>query len=321
MLLTRIASGRRTRFWVVSFCISIGCSPSPRAPAEAPGAAATADRSPRKPRLELTVLATAHEGELLPAGDGSGGAARALGYWRAREQHCAANVGCDTLVLSAGDHWQEGALATRFRGEPVAQAMRLMGYAASARGASDLLFGVKAFHRNLELAGVPHLGTPGDSEPEKPLLIDKQGVKIELIGLAKSAGADAGTVADLFSALDGRAQAIVEHGAHVGILLSNACVDELTAVLKRGAREWPFLVLAIGQACGAHAVESPIYGTALIAAGTGFRQYGRARLTFDRNTGALLRAETGSVEVAAGPDAPVPDAALSATLAAWSNRL
>jgi 2',3'-cyclic-nucleotide 2'-phosphodiesterase (5'-nucleotidase family) len=239
-----------------------------------------------------------------------------LGYWRAREATCVSGVSCYTLALSAGDHWHVGAQAA---GEVVARTMHQLGYAASALGAADLALGPAALRRNIELAGVPHLGVQPGMQLSPSLMLDEQGVKLEIIGLSKQLNAS-GANGAMLAELRGWAHKIHDHGAHVGIVLSDVCVEDLADAFEQSGRDWAFLVLAIGQRCAAAEVRSPIHSVALLAAGDGFQQYARAKLTFDKNTGALLRAETSQVELRGGPNAPAEDPALAAKLAEWSQQ-
>jgi hypothetical protein len=299
MILQQALSVRRVRAALFLLCLCAGCSK------EAPVGSASLAREPesraqKKPRVEITVLATAGEGRsLLPAADGSGGSARALGYWRAREAHGSSAADRGTLVLSAGD-----AAPAAPDNELLGLVMRQMGYAASVLGRPELV-----------RAGIARVGLASDPA----LRIERQGVKFDIIGMAKHR-ADGSVDDDPLPAARAKVLAIRDRGADVGILLSDACTSELATLLRQAARDWAFLVLAIGRACGSSERESRIDTTTLLGAGDGFGDYVRAKLTFDRNTGALLRAETGTVPVSNYKDAPAPDAALSARLAAANSQ-
>jgi 2',3'-cyclic-nucleotide 2'-phosphodiesterase (5'-nucleotidase family) len=160
-------------------------------------------------------------------------------------------VSCDTLPLSAGDHWQ---MLANTAGAAVARTMRELGYAASVLGHADLALGPSALRRNIELAGVPHLGVQSGMQLPASLLLDKQGVKLEVIGLSKHWQAPGANDA-MLAELRGWAHKIHDHGADVGIVLSDACVEDLAEVFEQGGRDWAFLVLAIGQRSNAPAED------------------------------------------------------------------
>jgi hypothetical protein len=304
MFLQRFVSGYGKHASASLFCLWTCCSPQDSAVSPEP-LAVTSSRVQKKPRAQIDVVATAHEGTgLLPAADGSGGVARAFAYWRARAAQCSDGMTCDTLALSTSDDSDSDA--------HVARIMQQMGYAAQIADGASADNARKHVTRSL-----PSL----DQHHDVPLVIERQGVKLEIIGLTKETKEVARSNTDLLSTVRGKVLAIREHGADVGILLSDVCVEELAEMLRRDARDWAFLVLAIGRQCDAKHWETPIHSTALLATGDGFQRYARARLTFDRNTGALLRADTATVEVAAGAGAPEPDKALAAHLASFSARL
>src|SRR3954463_6634595 len=94
--------------------------------------------------VELTLLFTGSEnGYLLPSasddGGARGGAAELLARWVAKEGHCAGPLqkngesACkdgSTVVLSTGDNANGAAISSVFHGEPTAEVMKQMGYAA-----------------------------------------------------------------------------------------------------------------------------------------------------------------------------------------------
>jgi hypothetical protein len=238
------------------------------------------------------VLATADEGSSLrPAADGSGGAARTLGYWHAREAHGPSSPDSATMALSAGGDDAAAPAAA------VAQTLHAMSYAASIAGRPELVH-----------SQIAQVGARGGT----PLRIERQGVKIDIIGLAKKFAGD-----DPLPSVRDQVLGLRDRGADVGILLSDACTADLADMLRGAARDWAYLVLTIGRACGTHEREMRIYSGTLLAADAGFQQYVRAKLTFDRNTGALLRADTGTVPVTGDQAAPAADPALAASLIQW----
>jgi hypothetical protein len=268
------------------------CSAQPSSVGATPATHEPESRAQKKPRVEITVLATADEGSsLLPAADGSGGAARTLGYWHAREAHGTSAPDGSTIALSAGG---DDAAAP---GQAVAQTLHAMSYSASIAGRPEL-----------EHSQIAQVGVRGGT----PLRIERQGVKIDIIGLAKKFAGE-----DPVPAVRGQVLSLRDRGADVGILLSDACTTELADMLRREARDWAFLVLTIGRACATHEREMRIYSGTLLAADAGFQHYLRAKLTFDRNTGALLRADTGTVPVTGDRAGPLADPALAASLDQW----
>jgi 2',3'-cyclic-nucleotide 2'-phosphodiesterase (5'-nucleotidase family) len=311
---------RMLRAGLLVLGLMAGCSTSDKAP-EAQLQAV------RRGRAELHVLATAHEGKhLLPGAAGEGGAAHMLGYWREHESQCAPGVACSYLPLSAGDHSSDGVLATQFHGEPVSEALGHMGYAASAIGRSELAFGLPAFARNLERSKVPHLaeravaaaisGEAGRARMPS-LRFERDGLKFAILGISSLNGASADPE-QLFKYVNEWALALQDNQIDAGILLSDRCLSELTPAIERGGKNWPYLVLVIGQACGATQIKSPIYSIALLPAGEGMTSYGRAKLTFDRGSRALLQATTSTVDITSS--SPTPDPGLQASLAAWNDR-
>ena len=118
----------------------------------------------------VTVLVTSDEnGALLPTPGiefPKGGAAQMLGRWEAEDKHCPgppkgdggpACPGGLSLAFSTGDHWNGSSMSTFFQGEPVAQAMARMGYAASGYGNHELDFGKDQFLALREVGGFPFL--------------------------------------------------------------------------------------------------------------------------------------------------------------------
>src|SRR4029077_9508565 len=159
------------------------------------------------PAVKLTLLFTGSEnGYLVPTKDeqgvSHGGAAETLGAWVKNEGHCAGPLGKDgeaackdgsTLVLSTGDNANGSAISSVFHGEPTAELMRHMGYAASAFGNHEVDFGRPQFARNREVGGFPYLAAnlppSADTDSEAPVALaasrtfNRKGVDIAVIGL------------------------------------------------------------------------------------------------------------------------------------------
>ena len=158
----------------------------------------------------VVVLVTGDEnGHVLPNTEGDapkGGAAETLGYWTAREGHCAGKVGKDgapackdgkTLVLSTGDHFSGPSISSVFQGAPVAEAMARMGYAASGMGNHELDFGREQFDKLRDAGGFPYLSAnirPPASKSDKEYdlglkpftIVQRGGVKIGVVALSAS---------------------------------------------------------------------------------------------------------------------------------------
>ena len=250
-----------------------------------------AERALRKPRLELTIVATAHETQ-VPPDSRQQQVSRLLALWRNREGGCEPGVECNTLPVSAGDHWRGSAAAD----QTFARSMRQLGYVASVVGEAELSLAPGQLHSAIDAARVPHLAEQTQHSVQPSLLIEREGVKLELVGLSKLLMArDEGD--PMRAALEHWANAVHAHGAHVGVVISDACVRDLAQIFTRYGQAWAFLVLAIGQACDATEPPQPIHSVTLLPAPPALRAYGRARLTFDRHTGALLRAQTAIVNV------------------------
>jgi 2',3'-cyclic-nucleotide 2'-phosphodiesterase (5'-nucleotidase family) len=199
-----------------------------------------------------------------------------------------------------------------------------MGYVASAVGRSDLAFGRAVFERNVQRSRVPHVAegwaqgrAPQGVSIAPSVRLQREGLELEILGLSSTSPA-AADAEKLFSYLNDWAQSLQHRGVDAGIVVSDRCLSELTPAVERGGRTWPYLLLVIGQACGESKVPSPIYSIAMLPAGEGLTSYGRAKLTFDRGSHALLQATTGSVDITAS--APMPDPRLQASLAVWTAR-
>ena len=121
------------------------------------------------PQTVLVLVTGDENGHLLPSTEGDvprGGAAETLGTWTSKEGHCPGKLAKDgapackdgkTLVLSTGDHFSGPSISSFFQGEPVAEAMARMGYAASAMGNHELDFGREQFDKLRATGGFPYL--------------------------------------------------------------------------------------------------------------------------------------------------------------------
>src|SRR5579871_4546571 len=230
-------------------------------PKPAPKTAAPVDAGPPPPPPEVTLLITGDEsGALLPSGDQGkekGGAAEVLGRWTANEKHCDGPVGpdgappdpnCGTLVLSTGDHGPGPAINSLFGGEPMAEAMAQMGYAASAFGKHALDFGKERFLKNRETGGFPFLAAnlkvKDDNQKDLDLPAFKQfkrrGITLSVVGLVNGRGPvttmpgrfDGLTIASYEDALGATIPKAWE-GADAVVIIADVCPADLRAVLEK----------------------------------------------------------------------------------------
>jgi 2',3'-cyclic-nucleotide 2'-phosphodiesterase (5'-nucleotidase family) len=293
--------------------------------------------------VTLTLLFTGSEnGYLLPSPDDNGavhgGAAEMLGAWVKNEGHCAGPLGKNgesackdgsTVVLSTGDNGNGSALSSWFHGEPTAELMRYMGYAASAFGNHDVDFGRPQFARNRELGGFPYLAAnlpaSADSDSAAPValvpsrIVSRKGVDIAIIGLTSQktpATTMPGRLDGLTLKADEEALAAAlpqVDKAHALVLVTDGCLNELAALLSKHTG-WGVTVAA-GRQCE-EAFPPNAGGAHLVYAGRHFSQYGRATLTF-RGT-KLTGVEAQTVDVKGG-EAPEPKA--KELIDGWKKKL
>ncbi len=294
----------------------------------------------------VTVLVTSDEnGQLLPTGDGDtkkGGAAQMLGRWVAVEKHCpgpakqdggAACPGGLTLALSTGDHWNGSSMSTFFQGEPVAQAMARMGYAASGFGNHELDFGREQFVALREMGGFPFLAA--NLKVTKPLakpvelppwrIFTRGAARVGVVGLSY-AQAVVTAMADRFygveilpyeSSLTLAVKELRKAGVDAVVVLADDCPTALEPAVKKHP-EWSLTVL-VGGHCK-KPMEATVGTTPLVNPGRRFEGYARAQLTFDTAKPAgqrLTGVEAKVVQVLGGPSAPPPDAVLLEQLKPW----
>jgi hypothetical protein len=119
----------------------IGCRPRESTNASPVVVVDVPSRAEKKPRVEITVIATSEE-TTARTNDGTDPLASARAGWQ-RPTACNA-AACESLVLSTGGVEADG-------GEALAQSMQGLGYAASIFGRSTL-----------SRAGIPALGARSD---------------------------------------------------------------------------------------------------------------------------------------------------------------
>ena len=289
--------GGRTVRLLAALTLAAGCSSRPSGPEPALG---RPDERSTKSRVELHILATSHEGKDLASG-AEAAAARLLGHWRERESKCSSRADCATLSVSAGDH-----------GAAESTAAAQLGYVASAVGRTDASAGLAA----LERSRIPYVAEPragaaarttskGDKVavgPAPAVRLQREGLTLEILGLSSTSPASRDPE-QLFGYLNEWALGLQNRNVDAGIVLSDRCLSELVTPVERAGRTWPYLLLVIGQACG-EPVSSQIYSIAMLPAGEGLTSYGRAKLTFDRGSRALLQAVTSLVDITAADGDP-----------------
>ncbi|MBN1582853.1 MAG: bifunctional metallophosphatase/5'-nucleotidase, partial [Anaerolineae bacterium] len=106
----------------------------------------------------LVILYTNDEHGWMEAagemGHETGGAAELLGLWRDKEGYTRDGP---YLILSGGDMWTGPAISTWFAGEPMAEAMNVMGYGAAAVGNHEFDFGLDGLRARSAQATFPFL--------------------------------------------------------------------------------------------------------------------------------------------------------------------
>ncbi len=301
---------------------------------------------------KVLVLVTGDEnGHLLPnteADPPKGGAAETLGYWTSKEGHCAGKLGKDgapackdgkTLVLSTGDHFSGPSISSAFQGEPVAEAMARMGYAASGMGNHELDFGRDQFDRLRDIGDFPYLSAnvrppakKSDKDYDlklKPFAIfQRGGVKIGVVALSASNVAKTvmsgrfygNEVIPYEPALQQAIPAVRKAGADVVIVIADECPTVLEPIMAKHP-EWKVALLAGGH-CHTP-VERKAGMTPLVSPGRWWQRYLRAELTVDAARPAgqrLMGLETKVVDVVGGTGAPAPDPELTARLQTWQKK-
>jgi 5'-nucleotidase/UDP-sugar diphosphatase len=294
----------------------------------------------------VTLLVTSDEnGALLPITEGDvqkGGAAQMLGRWIAEDKHCPGPAGKDgaaacpggqTLALSTGDHWNGSSLSTFFQGEPVAQAMSRMGYAASGFGNHELDFGRDQFVSLRESGGFPFLAAnvkvvkPAAKQLEMPpwRIFTRGDARIGVIGLSYAAAAKT-AMADRFfglqlspyeASLATAVKDLRKAGVDAVVVLADDCPTVLEPVVKKHP-EWS-LALVVGGHCP-KALDRSVGTIPLINPGRRFESYARARLTFDPTKASgqrLTSVDAKVVQVLGGPSAPPADPVLTEQLKPW----
>ena len=328
---------RRTSLWAAaSLLVLAACDKNPSSSADA--APATSSSSPPTTTTTstdaaaatgtVTVLVTADEnGYLLPQDPAKkGGAAQILGVWNAEPK--------PTLALSTGDHWAGSSISAFYSGEPMAEAMAKIGYAASGLGNHELDFGRDQFKKNQEKAGFPTIASNvGASDDEGKALklepfhvFERGGLKIGVIALSPSdisktamAGRFEGLkIASYEDALTTVVPAVWAKQADAIIVLADECPTALSAIVEKHA-DWN-LAAVVGGHCKAP-VDAKAGKVLLLSPAKHLQGFARVTLTFDGSKPAKQKvtAATGALVDVSGSTLE-PDAALANTLDALKKK-
>jgi 5'-nucleotidase/UDP-sugar diphosphatase len=318
-----------------------GCAPAPEPPPPPRRAAA-----PPRAVATLRVLFTSDEhGWIAPGADegrARGGAPALLGRWLRDEGHCVPSArdeceGSSALALSGGDNWTGPAVSSFFEGAPAAEAMRRLGYAASALGNHEFDFGPGALERNAARQGFPFVAAnlrPRAGRPElaRPfVVVRRRGVRVGVVGLTLESAPRQGLRSNYEGydfeppepALERAVAGAYAAGADVVVVIAHECGGVLAPIVERHP-SW-----GLGFVGAGHCHEKGLRwagAVPVVEAGAYLGAYARVEL-------AVARAEGGRAEVTgrvvkfvdltyppgAAPPAP-PDAALAAEVASWQAK-
>lgn len=310
-----------------------------------PAASKPADTSAGAPSQSanpvVTLLVTADESGWLLAEDGQGGAAETLGKWVADEKHCVGALGANgapscpqdsNIVLSVGNHFNGPAISSFFHGEPTAEVMKRMGYAASGFGNHELDFGKEQFLKNRQIGGFPYVAAnlttksadAKDLQLPAFVLVERQGIKVAVIALARRSAAQTGMagrfegleISPIEAALGDAVRKAWAAGADAIAVLSDDCGNELDEALSLHA-DWKVSVAAVDH-CSAP-TDRKAGSVPVVFPGKHFNSYLRAKLSFDRSKPVQQRL-TG-VETAVVPvQGATPDADTAALIARFKQK-
>ncbi|MBE2252995.1 MAG: bifunctional metallophosphatase/5'-nucleotidase [Myxococcus sp.] len=315
---------------------------------EAPDTHAAAPVDPATLKQErVTVLITgAENGYLLPVtdeGQSRGGAAEILGRWVANEGHCAGplaasgDAACEkdsTVVVSTGDNANGQAISSYFKGEPAAELMRHMGYAASALGNRELDWSREQFVANRAKAGFPYLAANlvAETDEGKALglgsfrVLTRSGVRVAIIGLAARKATVTpmpGRMQGLKAIDEAEALALVmpevkNANPHVIGIVSDGCLNDAPAMLA-GHADWNITFFA-GRRCDAPFPDSA-EGTRLVYPGSRLSQYAKVALTVTLSTTPVQVTTAVSMVEVNSEGAPPADAKAKALVDGWKQKL
>ncbi|WNG48032.1 bifunctional metallophosphatase/5'-nucleotidase [Archangium minus] len=314
-------------------------------PAQAPAA-----KPAPKPTTVTVLITGSANGQLLPTTPEGGtptiGAAELLGWWTAKEKHCAGQVkdgqaackDATTLALTIGDAWNGPAISSFFYGEPTAAVMGRMGFAASALGNHELDYGLEQFQKNHQAGGFPFLAANlqvKDAALAKGWdlpgfkVFERQGLKIGVVGLtspktvntAMAGRAEGLEVIPDEQALTNAVAEAQKAGADTVVVLADECPSDLQPIVGKHP-EWKVSVVAGGRC--PEPVNTKEGNTTYVSLGRGFDKYLRTAYTYDASKpeGEQVTAvETSQVDVTSGEGAPAPDAELAKLISDYKTRL
>lgn len=316
------------------------------------------DTLPHGP-VEVALLFTTDEHGWLESlsrdGTMRGGVAALGGQWVRDEGHCpgpapfAINsdesfvslqsencVNPKTLVLSGGDNFTGPAISTYYAGEPMAQAMGRLGYAASAFGNHEFDFGRAQFPKLRDQAKLRYLSANAqihDPALAKELdvrpfeIFERRGIRIGVIGLSTVETPKA-ALAERFvgitfeppeSALSRTVPNVWDAGADVLVVIAHECPDVLAPVISKHP-EWRLTFVGGGHChkkmhehAGEVSVMSPEWR---------MHQYVRVILQVDRALPAQSRVQsikTDFVDTAASSKV-FPDPVLTELVKVWKEK-
>ena len=316
------------------------------------GCRATSQAAPAPtppPRAEVTILFTSDEhGWLLSRTENGrvrGGAASMLGLWVAAEGHCPGppSPPCQdprTLALSAGDNYTGPAISTYFDGEPMAEAMARMGYAASAFGNHELDFGRERFLANRAKSGMVYLAANLRApEARRDMILppfaifERRGIKVGVVGVATDTTLQT-AMASRFEgitfeaeepAMDRSVRAAWAAGADAVVAILHECPDKVAPIVERHP-EWKLSFVGAGHCHKMMSLHAG--GVPVIAPGWRLDRYVRVRLTRAPNApnapNAPVVAEEPSVVEMSRPEGPStapPDPELERASEAWKAKV
>lgn len=320
----------------------VACSSSPPPATVSP---ATVAFSPPVP-ISLRLLYTSDEhGWIAPVVEKDrrrGGAPELLARWIHQEQHCVPSVtdsctSSSTLALSGGDHWTGPALSSYFNGAPAAEALKLIGYTASALGNHELDFGREIFAKNASIQQIPYVGANvkpwldagGITKPY--LLVHRQGITIGVVGVSAKDTPKSG-MRDNYKGLDFQEEeaALVQtipevyaKGADAVVLVAHVCASELRPMLARHP-EWRLAFAGAGH-CHRTSLDR-VFSTPLVEVGSYFQKYARISLSIDRTRFSRERVLSSEAELidltspASDPPPVPPDPTLSKLVSDWQEK-
>ncbi len=321
---------------LLAACLS---APAPAPPAAPPVASRAAP-------VSLRLLYTSDEhGWIAPVrekGKARGGAAELLARWRAHEGHCVPSPGvsCETsgtVALSGGDNWTGPALSSYFRGGSAAEALRGLGYEASALGNHELDFGRESFEKNAAVQGIPYLGANVEPLLDKGgltrpyVLVRRQGVTLGVVGLSTRETPRVGLRANYKGLTFGEEEAtlarvipeVYQAGADVVVVIGHVCGAELRPIIARHP-DW-----RLGFVGGGHchrAALDQVFATPLVEPGSFLQSYARVTLVVDRERPVRERVLSARAELIdlsypeASPPPVAPDEALTRLVAGWQAK-